>query len=398
MKITKQFIWKIFEATSMQRWNDQICPIEFRELDKQAHKTMIAYLLGHYEESNKTQGVDLLQIIEGGIFGLLQRLVITDLKPSLFHKIRRRKDKYRELNKYVFQNLKRFIEPIGKDFCDRFKIFLNGDSNTINDQILNAAHFYASKWEFEIIKRANPFGYGMERIEQEIQEELEKHYNIIGMQRFALDHKLRLFIDLCGQLRFQIRWSNLHRVPKTSVLGHMLIVAILSYLFSLKINACKKRLINNFYRGLYHDLPEVMTRDIIDPLKTSVEGIQETIAEYEEEEMSRIYKLLDANLCIQLKEFAQNKFVSQITKKGKRKPVSSNDICREFNDDKYNPMDGELVEAIDHLAAYVEACLAIENGVRSETFSQVICSLAEKYSQKSICGIDFGQIYESLRE
>jgi putative hydrolase of HD superfamily len=78
---------------------------------------------------------------------------------------------------------------------------------------------------------------------------------------------LRNFIDLCGQLRFQLRWSYLHRIPKTSVLGHMLIVAVLSYLFSLEIGACRKRCYNNYFTGLFHDLPEVLTRDIVHPVK-----------------------------------------------------------------------------------------------------------------------------------
>ena len=41
---------KIYEAASMQRWNDQIKTVEFTELDKQAHKMIVAYILGRCEE------------------------------------------------------------------------------------------------------------------------------------------------------------------------------------------------------------------------------------------------------------------------------------------------------------------------------------------------------------
>ncbi|KAA0242417.1 MAG: HD domain-containing protein [Candidatus Brocadia sp. AMX2] len=62
-----------------------------------------------------------------------------------------------------------------------------------------------------------------------------------------------------------MKWSRLHRIPRTSVLGHSLFVAILSYLFSLEIKACARRCVNNYFTGLFHDLPEVLTRDIISP-------------------------------------------------------------------------------------------------------------------------------------
>ena len=80
--IRKALLLKIFDAAYMQRWNDKVRPVEMIELDKQAHKMIIAYFLGKFEEN--TKGFNWIEIIEGGIFELLQRLVITDLKPRYF--------------------------------------------------------------------------------------------------------------------------------------------------------------------------------------------------------------------------------------------------------------------------------------------------------------------------
>lgn len=82
--IRKALLLKIFDAAYMQRWNDKIRPIELIELDKQAHKMVVAYFLGKFEEGNDE--FHWIDIIEGGIFELLQRLVITDLKPPFFMK------------------------------------------------------------------------------------------------------------------------------------------------------------------------------------------------------------------------------------------------------------------------------------------------------------------------
>lgn len=96
MAIRKALILKIFDAANMQRWNDKIRPVELRELDKQAHKMVLAYFLGKFEEGR--EGFDWIEIIEGGLFEFLQRLVITDLKPQIFYEIQKDGEKYRKLN------------------------------------------------------------------------------------------------------------------------------------------------------------------------------------------------------------------------------------------------------------------------------------------------------------
>lgn len=281
--IRKPFLLKIFEAADMQRWNDKIRPVELRELDKQAHKMIIAYVLGKFEDKANNNDFNWIEIIEGGIFEFLQRLIVTDLKPQLFHKIKDDKDKYKQLNAWVYKQIEPILSPLGNGFCRKFQAYFSSPDETLNKRILSAAHFYATKWEFDIIERANPHGHEIEEIKRDLQEEQEKYYDLSGIQKLALYSKLRNFVDLCGELRFQVRWSHLHRVHRTSVLGHMFIVAILSYLFSLDIQACKKRCINNFYTGLFHDLPEVLTRDIIDPVKKSVKGLSPLIKKYEKD-------------------------------------------------------------------------------------------------------------------
>ena len=53
----------------------------------------------------------------------------------------------------------------------------------------------------------------------------------------------------------------------------MLIVAITAYLctIEMEITPCEKRIYNNFFAGLFHDLPEVSTRDIISPVKSAAD-------------------------------------------------------------------------------------------------------------------------------
>ena len=105
---------RFFDAAYMQRWNDKLRPTELVELDKQGHKMIIAYILGKFEEHKEE--FSWIEIIEGGIFELLQRIVITDLKPTILYEIKKDEEKYRKLNDWVFKELKPVIAPLGNEF------------------------------------------------------------------------------------------------------------------------------------------------------------------------------------------------------------------------------------------------------------------------------------------
>jgi putative hydrolase of HD superfamily len=206
--------------------------------------------------------------------------------------------------------------------------------------------------------------------------------------------KYRYFIDLCGQLRFQARWANLHRVPKTSVLAHSLFVATVAYLFSLEIKACTRRCVNNYFAGLFHDLPEVLTRDVISPVKSSIRELDLLIKDYEREQMEKeVYRLIPENWHPSFKLYTENEFDSVVTVDGKTKKVSSQEINDRYNEDTFNPRDGELVKAADDLAAFVEAYLAIRNGSPSGDFEDAKSSLRRRYSRVSVAGVNLGEIY-----
>jgi putative hydrolases of HD superfamily len=400
IKLSNELLTRIHDAAYMQRWNDQIRPVELTELDKQAHKMIIAYMLGKFEEENgeKSESFDWIDIIEGGMFEFLQRLVLTDLKPQILYRIMENKDKYAELKEWVYQELKDAISPLGENFCERYRAYFTGTGNNVNRKILGAAHFHATNWEFDIIQRTNPRGYGMRDIEADLQARQEKYCEVKGIRELAVHPRLRSFVDMCGLLRFQLRWNHIHRVPKTSVLGHMLLVAMISYLFSMQIGACKRRCINNYFTGLFHDLPEALTRDIISPVKHSVKGLDSLIKEYEKEQMEKeVYGLIPAGWRRDMKMFTENEFESIINVNGKIELKSSDDINRDFNQDKFNPRDGELIKAVDTLAAFMEAYLAVKSGISSRELEQALEGIKADYRDKTIAGIDFEEIYDGFR-
>lgn len=102
--LNKVFVEFLYEAAHIQRWNDHIRPNGFTELDKQAHKMMILYVLAKYEEQDHQAKLNWRVLIEGGIFEFLHRIVLTDIKPPVFHELMRVHGK--KLNSWVYEELR----------------------------------------------------------------------------------------------------------------------------------------------------------------------------------------------------------------------------------------------------------------------------------------------------
>jgi len=372
-----QLLLKIYEAAGMQRWNDQVRTIEFTELDKQSHKMIAAYILGRCQQDRTDANIDWIRVIEIGFYDFLKRIVLTDLKPPLIYKIKEDRKKYQKLNQWVYKKIAPYLEPLGTDFSQRLKKYLTSPEEELESRIVNAAHFYITDWEFNIIRKTSPDNFLHSEIDQSINREKKEYWDLEAIKFLKNEDKgLRDFLDIAGQLRFQQRWSHLYRVPRTSVLGHMLIVAIFSYLFSYLTGAGQEKCINNYFTGLFHDFPEVLTRDIINPIKKSVEGLDELIKDYEVQEMEKkIYKLLPGKWHKDIRHYTENEF----TDTDKR--------------------DGTMLKCVDDLAAYMEAYLALSNGIRNRALINAMESLEDKYRGKNnISGIDFEAIYNGFKE
>jgi putative hydrolase of HD superfamily len=396
MMLGKDLLIALFQAAEIRRWNDKLCPVTLTELDKQAHKMAIAYVLGKFDEHRT--GFSWTEVIEGGLFEYFERLTITDLKPQIFERIKSNEQTFNELKDEVFTQFKPLISDLnGLD--DRFEAYLFDPKTTLSTKVLDAAHFYATKWEFDIIERENENDYEIDEIRRGLQNRQEALSDVEGLRRLALFPTYRSFVDLCGRLRFQVRWGQLYRIPRTSVLGHMLIVAILSYLFSLEIGACPKRRVNDYFTGLFHDLPEALTKDIINPVKRAATGMDSFIKDFELEEMERrIYRpeLIPKSWQPELRMFTEDEFISKVTIDGEIHHTSSDEITKSYNNDKYNPVDGELVKAADDLAAFMEAHLALENGISSPQLQKAVREKRLVYSKKAVAGISLDKLYESF--
>lgn len=396
--IRKPLLELIHESAHIQRWNDHIRPKGgFTELDKQAHKMIIAYVLAKFEEDEHQAVINWRKLIEGGLFELLRRIVLTDIKPPVFYELMEKHGE--QLNNWVLDRLKDKVDCIGPDFYAEFSRYLKDPGYCpMEKKILGAAHYLASNWEFQIIYHLNSTIFGVEETKVRIENQLEEHSDLAGVQRIGSSKKTSNFIDLVGQLRFQQRWAQSPRVPETSVMGHMLIVAILSYLCSVEMGACDRRLCNNYFAGLFHDLPEVLTRDIISPVKRSVTGLDDLIKHIETRQVEeKIFPLLPPDWHKQIRYFIENEFNNKILLNGEIQSVDTGVISAKYNEDKYSPIDGEMVKACDELSAYIETSLSRACGITSRHLQEGAQYLYAKNVNKKVGGIDFGQLFDYFK-
>ena len=398
--LSKKFIEFLFEGAHIQRWNDHIRPNGFTELDKQAHKMMILYILAKYEEQDHGAKLNWRVLIEGGIFEFMHRIILTDIKPPIYHELMRVHG--RKLNAWIYSQLERRVPELDEVFFDKLKRWFDyPEENRLEKKLLRAAHYLATQWEFGIIYHFNQAIYGIDATKAAIESNIEDHYDLAGVQKISLKGKTSKFIDLVGQLRFQKRWAQSPRVPETSVMGHVLIVAILGYFCAAELGACDERIVNDFLCGLFHDLPEVLTRDIISPVKTSVEGLDDLIKDIEKRQVAeKLLPLLPWGWHEEIIYFTQNEFTNRVMLDGVPTEVSEEELNGKYNVDGhgYKAVDGRMLKGCDHLAAFDEAYLSTEYGITSKHLLNGMADLREKYKNKTIAGINFGAVYDEFPE
>ena len=354
-------IYRFFDAVNMHRWNDHLRPLDLTEVDKQAHKAAIAWVLGKYEEQENGTDLDWQRIIEHSIFSFLKRTVLTDLKPQLLHRME--DEKFDEVNDYVISEIRKDIIGIDPSFMARFEEYLRGPLDSIEDQIISAAHYMATNWEFNILYDMNKRSFGIEQTKTTLAMELSRYTHLVGVRK-VIDSQSMTFVDLIGQLRFQQRWTRIPRMPQTTVLGHSLMVAIMTYLHDLDDGVGERQIYNDYYTALFHDLPEVLTKDVITPVKVNVHGLVDILDEYEHELVNtKIMPLIPESWHEEFRFLTFEPFADK-------------------DDARYGRVNGRCIKLCDVMGAYLEANVSRRIGIHSAKLKQGEDALRERLERE----------------
>lgn len=362
----KTIALKIFEAFSIERWNDLVRPFEMIEMDKSAEKAVCAYIIGKFEERRGAK-VDWSFIVHGMFFDLLRKIALCDIKAPVQRMIRDGYPaEYAKLNEWVVEQYR----PILRDesLVASFSSWLLEpvDADSVSWRILRAAHKYSAMREIEILRPVNE-AFRIVPIEKALNRDIEGFLDLRGMQLLLGKQRPYEFLMEVERLRFQTRWNQTPRVPKTSVLGHSFYTAILTFLLGREIGVSGRREYNNFFAALFHDLPEAVTRDIISPVKRATDQLPAVVKEIENKIVEHeLLPLMDDAYRDEIRYFTEHEFENRIKDSGGlTRVVSFGELESEYTGDEFQPIDGRLIRVADHISAYVEADQSISYGITS---------------------------------
>lgn len=385
----KDFALKIFEGFSIERWNDLVRPFSVVEMDKDAEKMIVAYIIGKYEEERGVT-IDWDWMIYASLFDLLKKIALCDIKSPVQRMIREEyPTEYIRLNEWVLEQYRPLINDT--ELFSRFTIYIGQTSGSIpfnkkeqaTYHIMQAAHKYSTMRELEMISPVNE-SERLETIFKDVNADLQKFLDLRGMQLLMTRQKPFEFLMRIEQLRFQTRWNQTPRVPATSVLGHCFFVAILTLLFGREssVKMCPKRVFNNFFCGLFHDLPESVTRDIISPVKQATDELPAIVKNIEDEIVKKeLVPLMEDFYRDEILFFTSDEFENRIILNGKVEHKSFEELNELYNEDKYSPVDGKLVRLADHYSALMEADQSINHGITSSHLENGKLNLLKAYGQ-----------------
>lgn len=404
--ISRKLILRIFEGFSIQRWTDLVRPFDIVEMDKAGEKTVLAYLIGKYEEKNGVS-VDWNWLMYAAFFDLLRKIALCDIKAPVQQLIRREyPQEYMRLNEWV---LNQYRPVIGDDgLFSMFTIYIGQKAGSIPvpeqsraaARILSAADKYATMREFQMLAGVNEAAR-IESVSTELLSGLRPYLDLTGLQMLMTRQRLFDFLMKIEQLRFQIRWNQTPRVPKTTVLGHCFFVAVVTLLLCRMANPgmCGKRAVNDFFSALFHDLPEAVTRDIISPVKQATDEFPGIVKRIEDEIVNKeLVPLMEPFFAEEIMYYISDEFSDRILgADGTARQVSWEDLNGTYNSEEYSPVDGRIIRVADHLAALIEADSSIRHGITSGHLEYGRREMLETYREGTvISGIDAGRLFRDL--
>ena len=404
--LTQKFALKIFEGFSIQRWTDLIRPFDIVEMDKAGEKMVLAYIIGKCEEQ-KGVFVDWIWMIYASLFDILKKIALCDIKAPIQQILK--KDyafEYLRLNEWILNQYKPLIDDSA--LFSQFTIYEGQRAGTFDipeksraaERILSAANKFATMRELQMLSVVNE-PERLEKINKELLADLQGYLDLTGLQLLMTRQKSYDFIMKIEQLRFQTRWNQTPRVPKTSVLGHCFFVAVITLLLCRQSGQkmCEKRLINNYFSALFHDLPEAVTRDIISPVKQATDELPSIVKRIEDEIVNKeLVPLMEPYFSDELMYFTSDEFSNRIKdKKGNAEVVSWEDLNGKYNQDDFSPVDGRTVRIADHLSALLEADSSIKHGITSSHLEYGRNSMISHYKPgETINGIDVGKLFREI--
>ena len=250
---------------SMIRWNNFPRVVDVTQMDNVWATLHTALFLVHLEENE----YDRLYIIKKIIFSSFSEFILSDINSGTKNTIKKLdSEMYEAVYSKAYKYFLKYdtLDSLRRDYEDI--IFWEGKAR--EDRLIYAAKKYV--WYSEALPNARIFPEMYEIYMHEMESELDMiSKNLISFQKLKNNPNYQKYLSHIYRLSSSMRWNQYNRTTPISVMSHTVVITYITYVIAMLDSATSDNLVlEMLLRALYHDVPEVITGDIISPTKKAV--------------------------------------------------------------------------------------------------------------------------------
>ncbi len=266
---------------SIIRWNNFPRVVDTKQMDNVGATLHTALFLA-YLEKQEGHEIDTLYLMKKIIFTSLSDLVLSDINSGTKSYIKKLDEKiFDDLYAQAYEYFLRTEAP--KSLKDDFTSILHEKNKQKEDLIFLAAKKYI--WHVEASTNARVFQEIYEVPLRDISLDLKSlSSELVSLKELLRNTDYEKYLAHIFRLSFSMRWNQYQRNTPISVMSHKVVVAYLSYIIGMigNDNGEENDIEQMLMRAIYHDVPEVITGDIITPTKKAVPWFVELLEKVEE--------------------------------------------------------------------------------------------------------------------
>lgn len=312
-------IWVILKLMltrwlSINRWNNFPRIENVSLLDNLWNAIHIWLFLAYLEEKNWNK-VDREFLLKRYIFSSFKTLILSDINSWT-------REAILEIDKEIFLNLEnkalKFLLSLSwpESIKEDIKNVLEDNSKILELNILKASKKYAWYIECKINQKVYDEMYDVPMME--IKKSLKKYEEILPSFKELMNNKdYQRYISHLRRLSHSMRWNQQSRIFPISVMSHLVIITFLSYVIWKMENDkwANLDILELMLKGVYHDIPEAITWDVIAPTKRAVVWFAQALEKVEIKMMDEyLFSCVDNDYKLQVYEYMLNPFWWEVWK------------------------------------------------------------------------------------
>ena len=267
---------------SIIRWNNFPRVVDIKQMDNVGATLHTALFIAYLEEQETGKKVDTLYLMKKILFTSFADLILSDINSGTKWYIKKIDSKiFDELYEKAYSY---FLESEAPQILkDDFIEVLQEENKRLEDQIFLSAKKYVGYFECKTNGKvfSEMYEVPLKELENSLTELAE---NLIWLKKLREVPEYEKYMAHIYRLSFSMRWNQYQRTAPISVMSHKVVVVYLSYIIGLigNENGENNDILEMMLRAIYHDVPEVITWDIITPTKKAVSWFEDLLGKVEQ--------------------------------------------------------------------------------------------------------------------